>query len=467
MIKRTLISIGALSLFNGTVWAQTPEEAAQRSVERTNPANNSGQVSPSSSISFEQVLSAPGDVQLNIAYARQQIAAGDLKEGAATLERILLLNPGIADVRVLHGLVLYRLGILNRARYELETALEADNLSLDAREEAERYLENIKRLQSDTTGSLTLTTGFEWDHNRNQVTSSGQVLFIGIPIDANQNRISDFAHITSIQAAVKHDLGSQAGHTIQADLTYYRSDKDKVDTLDLDAIVATVGATAKFGRLSVTPSLRYGFFFLDGQEYLQSMGGEIDFSMYWKPSLRSYVTFRGEDEDFRVVTANSNRVTSALFREGRRMSLRAGTQWRYTPTLALRVEGLYMNKNGSEDASGDRSQDFNRYGLTVEHSALFKGGLFAIAAGQVESSDYAVAELFINPSRVREETLYRARATVGAPLSYLAGGIDLPKSVRDINLIAQYEYENVDANLLNYDYDTHKVSLLLSKRIPF
>ena len=56
---------------------------------------------------------------------RQQIAAGDLKEAGATLERILLLNPTLYDVRVLYGLVLYRLGLYDRARYELELALES------------------------------------------------------------------------------------------------------------------------------------------------------------------------------------------------------------------------------------------------------------------------------------------------------------------------------------------------------
>jgi hypothetical protein len=39
--------------------------------------------------------------------------------------------------------------------------------------------------------------------------------------------------------------------------------------------------------------------------------------------------------------------------------------------------------------------------------------------------------------------------------------------VKDLTIIAQYEYETVDSNILNFDYEAHKVSLLLSKRIAF
>ena len=89
-------------------FAQEPEEAAREAVDRD---LYEAQRSPDreryfSPIPFKQVLSAPDNVQLNIDYARQQIAAGDLKEAGATLERILLLNPTLYDVRVLYGLVL-------------------------------------------------------------------------------------------------------------------------------------------------------------------------------------------------------------------------------------------------------------------------------------------------------------------------------------------------------------------------
>ena len=51
-----------------------------------------------------------------------------MKEGVATLERVLLIDPARHDVRVLYGLVLFRLGLFDRARYELELALDSGEL---------------------------------------------------------------------------------------------------------------------------------------------------------------------------------------------------------------------------------------------------------------------------------------------------------------------------------------------------
>ncbi|MCM8794329.1 MAG: tetratricopeptide repeat protein [Candidatus Omnitrophica bacterium] len=60
-------------------------------------------------ISYEQILADPDNVELNIRYARAQIARGNLKAAATALERILLIDPSLAQVQLLYGIVLFRL----------------------------------------------------------------------------------------------------------------------------------------------------------------------------------------------------------------------------------------------------------------------------------------------------------------------------------------------------------------------
>ena len=77
------LAVAALCLM-GTSLAQEPEETVREAVEQDFQENQRRQQQDDAAraiaIPFEQVLAAPEDVQLNIAYARQQIAAGDLKE---------------------------------------------------------------------------------------------------------------------------------------------------------------------------------------------------------------------------------------------------------------------------------------------------------------------------------------------------------------------------------------------------
>ncbi len=457
--------VAAALCLSGLAIAQEPEEAAREAIERDLQDSQRREAEQSrynaGAIPFEQVLAAPDNVQLNISYARQQIAAGDLKEGAATLERVLLMDPALHDVRVLYGLVLYRLGLFDRARYELELALESSDLSSALRAEAETYLGRIKYQQRATRGSLTITTGVDYDSNRNQSPSSGALLFTP-PMSSStfllpaSPKIDDFAFIFGAQGRLAHDLGSQEGNTLHADASFYHSDKTEVDNLDLDAASLALGGTWYSGAWSVTPKVRGGMYWLAGEDYLQSLGGEVEVAYRWNPKVTSFASFRGEDEDFR----DTSNFGAASERSGLRLTGRTGVNWRFNPTQSLRVEGLYMDKKAERIY-----ESYERYGANVQHSWLLGRGAFSLIGFWAEKSAYDGPDSFITPAITRDEWLYRGRVTLGAPISFFAPG--LPEAIKDINLIAQYEYETVDSNIINFDYKAHKAAFLVSKRIAF
>ncbi|GJL91839.1 surface lipoprotein assembly modifier [Hyphococcus sp.] len=458
-IRVSVTAVTAALCILGVAAAQSPEEAAREEADRAfleqqRRDAQQGELR-AGAIPFEQILAAPENIQLNIAYARQQIIAGDLKEGVATLERVLLIDPTRHDVRVLYGLVLYRLGLFDRARYELELALDSGELPPALAAEAETYLGRIKYEQRLTRASLTLTTGVDYDNNRSQSPSSGQLLFLDTPLPA-PGKIDDFAYIFSAQGRLLRDLGTQAGHTLHADASFYHSDKTKVDNLDLNAAALALGGTWYSGAWSISPRIRGGMYWLDGEDYLRSLGGEVEIAYRWNPKVTSYALVRGEDEDFRDTT----NFGVASQRSGRRISARSGVAWRLSPTQTVTVEGLYSDKNA---AVGYES--YQRYGANVQHSWLLGRGAFSLIGFWAENSQYDMVDAFISPTILRDDWLYRGRVTIGAPISFFAPG--LPEAIKDINLIAQYEYETVDSNILNFDYKAHKAAFLVSKRIAF
>src|SRR5258708_394205 len=87
---------------------KTEEKSAQRQVP-----------SGERPVSYADILRDPDNVDLNYRYALGLIGKGNLRGASATLERITLIDPSLAKVHLLYGVVLFRLDNLNDAENEL------------------------------------------------------------------------------------------------------------------------------------------------------------------------------------------------------------------------------------------------------------------------------------------------------------------------------------------------------------
>lgn len=457
----TSVVVGIAALAAAEAAAQEPEARERERVERSVAATPADPQAGSGdelvrAASLDLVLRAPEDVRVNLDYARSRIAAGDLKEAATALERVLLIQPELAQARVLYGFVLYRLGMLDRALFELEAALKGD-LDARTRAETEHFVRRLRKELRRTQVSATLTAGVDFDTNRTQAPESGTSLFLGFPISV-EGADESLAQTRSARLEVTHDLGLQSGHALIGDIYLYRSDKFEEDRLDLDAAFVSAGARLDFGAFTVTPLARYGHYRLDHEEYLNTLGGEIEVSGLARPSLRLFVSARADDERFRRTPT----YPAARFRTGDRYGLRAGAEWAMNPGRRLRFEAYGQDKQA---AAGFEA--YGRYGLAVQHQRLHPGGVFTAVGLAWERSEYDEADLFISPA-VREDEAARFSASAGVPLDLALGRPGpLRAMLKGVSAVVQYEYETVDSNLPNYAFDSHRTRLTFSKRFSF
>ena len=109
-----------------SAWAQTTDTdeierkttAAKKRARAAGEALDYRAVEDGEPVSYADVLRDPDNVGLNFRFARQQVRRGDVKGSAATLERILLVNPSLAQVRLFYAVVLFRLENLNESQRE-------------------------------------------------------------------------------------------------------------------------------------------------------------------------------------------------------------------------------------------------------------------------------------------------------------------------------------------------------------
>ena len=93
--------------------------------------------------SFAQMMADPGDVDLAIHYSSTAEALGNYEAAIPPLERLLMFNPDLPDIKLKLGILYHKLGSNDVARTYFEGAMKGKNVSQHVISEAKSYLKKI------------------------------------------------------------------------------------------------------------------------------------------------------------------------------------------------------------------------------------------------------------------------------------------------------------------------------------
>ena len=156
----------ALSAVDAPVRAQPVQLAQEPAIERTDEVTRDvdraretellqlrsvdlGALDDGVDVTYAEVLGNPDNIELNVRFALTQIRQGNVRGAGATLERILLIAPNIAEIRILYAVVLFRLDNLDEAEREMKMVLELP-LSPELRGQIDDYLAQIETRRKRT-----------------------------------------------------------------------------------------------------------------------------------------------------------------------------------------------------------------------------------------------------------------------------------------------------------------------------
>ncbi len=418
----------------------TAEQAAEEAEKRTG-------MEAGSDVTYEQVMGHPDDVDLNYRYALSQVRKGNLRSAAATLERILMLNPNRSKIRLIYAVVLFRLDNLDDAERELNT-LKSQKMPETLRAELNEYLRQIHQRRRTTHFNALFGAGFDYDDNRNAAPALGQRLFFDTPITltSNSTRKSDTAKTMLVSLGVKHDLGFQAGHLLFADYSYYRAEQTNQRILNLQNHAVDAGMVYKAGWANFTPSLEFNHLLLTQTTYMRSRTARLrierKLTPRFGPFLETAYTRQEYNRTLIVVTGDE--------RTGDKIEGTGGASYVITPTMNL--FGSYTHINQGAVAKFDA---YRRESFTLGHSWLLGRGQFLLSSAIANIDRYEQPELAVSKKSRRDNT-YRARITYGIPLDFIT------KSLKGMNWTFTYEYYHALSNLRNYSYSNNKLSTLLT-----
>lgn len=412
----------------------------------------------SETVTFDQVLTEPDNIELGYRYALTQIRRDDLLGASATLDRLILLAPGEPNIRALRAIVLYRLDNLREAGQEFDAILALD-LDPALRANIERYASELNRRNQQTRMSLLTSLGYQYDTNRAGAPDSGRLrTFLGTFEVAKDGRKEDDHSITGLaRFTIEHDLATQERHSLFGSVSLYSADQFQLDDYDTHDISAQLGGRFELGEIFLTPVLAYDHVILGGESYIDSYATSLRADLrvsdpvnLWARGDLAYLDYR-----------NTEQYPAGELQSGTDAAITLGTDLYIGTTHRLTLSAAYGGYNSDQDW-----ESYEGPAIGLNHTWLLGEGAFLMTDAIGEYRDYDMADPITGASE-RHDWIYRARATLGVPVQTLFLADEWPDYLAGLTMSIYGEYYRADSNITNYDYDNVRAGATLSKRWEF
>lgn len=398
-------------------------------------------------IPFSAVLKAPGDLDLNERFAREQILRGDLRGAASTLERVLILAPARDRTRLVYAAVLYRLDALVDAERELRVILGRP-APAEVLAEAGEYLKLVTSRRRKTHFDARVTVGFGYDDNRNAASDTDRALFLGAPVLLNpDSRRQDDTNVTlSAALGASREFGGSKPQKLFAGVGYYRGEQTRINNLDLQAYSAHAGLGLRFLGLDIIPAAGFDHVLLSQATYLRAPWQSLRVAKRLRAPVTLWAEGRREDQEF----LDTALVPNGSDRKGEQYDLSAGAVWVATPRDRLGAFAGHRRK-----LAENVIQAYRRESVGVDYTRLLGRGTFLSLAVTGQFDRYDRPDRGVSTD-ARNDDAVITNVLLGAPLSLFW------KPLKGFTGTLGWERFSQHSNILTYTYSNNKLSALVS-----
>lgn len=398
---------------------------------------------------LDAMLADLGDPEASFDFAKVAVSSGDSRGAIAAFERILRLNPTLANIELELGVLYLRSGNAELGRYHIRKSLQAANMPAVVRRRAEGYLATAAVESSRHAVRFDASVSARYDSNANAGPASDVVLLGGTPVLLGSGLATEDASAEAL-AALTHDYSMAGNASLESRVLVFASKYDELNNLDLSLGTLETGPLFRLGDATaptfVRPFISGGYYLLDGDEYFTSYGAGFEARKFTQGSTVLSLRAQYEEQDFKDQPA---RFVSD--RSGGYLQVNASVARQFGTHVQLVAELL------AETADADANyQRYDRYGgglgITWFSSPGSRGRWSIGLTGRVREARYDSPDPQIDPLHEREDTRIDARLTLNVPLN------------RSLALTVSGIYADNDSNLPNYSYDNTGGSVGLNVR---
>lgn len=198
------------------------------------------------------MLERPADLDVAFEYATVSVMLEDYEAAISTFERMLIFAPNLPRVQLELGVLYYRLGSLETARYYFQSSLESPNVPPEVQAKVETYLAAINAKAQPTQFRAALIAGARYQSNANAAPGGRRVSLNGrdFILDDTATGQSDYNGFLAGRAYGSYDLGTQ-GDLLEADLVFYAARYADLVRLDTGLAEVTFGPSFNLARFNI------------------------------------------------------------------------------------------------------------------------------------------------------------------------------------------------------------------------
>lgn len=403
---------------------------------------------------FEAMMADPADPERIFEFARAAVAAGDLRGAIAALERILQINPGLANIQLELGVLYLRVGQTDLAALYLRRALQAPDISEPIRDRAQALLARAERGRQRHFFSGSIYAGGRYDTNANAGPGSRvRVLGVDALLNESARGREDYSAEFAANVTYIYPLETQAGHEIEANFLTYNRRYDRSSEIDLNSAGLDVGPRFYVGgladaSLSIRPFVSGSYLLLDDDSYLRQLGGGVNVRKFFSGASFFDVTLEASDQNF----FNSTLRPTTSNRSGTFVELRSALSYYWRPDTRFSA-GVGVAWRDSERKFESFDEGGLRVGVTHVYASPLGGESYpwssTLSVG-VRKTVYDQPDPTIDPDVKRKDT--RADFILSTDI----------RMSRALTLVVSLQYTDNKSSLPNFEYDNTGVSIGLA-----
>ena len=388
---------------------------------------------------FLEMYEDVGNLDKTFRFAELAIAVGDLEGAVAALERMLIIEPDLPQVRMQLGTLYFQLGSYAMALTYLNAVVTHDEVPEDVKQSAQELITQIDALTSSHRFNGTVVAGVRYQSNANGGPMTQNIRLFGgsAVLDEQYTRQADWDISLAGQFNYVYDFETEPSTTLEAGVSAYSSWQDKQSQIDTTLFELQGGPRVIFtprpgSALDLRPYVVVNDMALGGKDSFEGIGGGLDLALRTSTSSSWTAGTRYVDRDYS-------------------QAAEAGLKGPRLRVFGSRTFGISdftigtINLSAFNEDTDEKSSAYWEYGVqaVVQHILgkllTFSPSpwMLSATAGFYDKS-YDEANPGVDASVVRKDEALRTSASLVIPLTV------------NLNLMTTAGYTHVDSNLPNY-----------------
>jgi hypothetical protein len=407
---------------------------------------------------FAASLRDPTNEEVAFEYVRVSMAIGDTEAAIGALERLLNYNPRLTLAKYELGTLYFRLGSYEMAARYFKDALASGDLDAATKARIEAYLPDAEKHISPSQWTGLLQTGIRYQSNVSALPDTGtlQILGSNFPINATQQKKSDWNGYAIAQINHDYDFQNQRGDMFETRFTGYGTKQFVLSQFDLGFVEGSLGP-----RLALAPDLLPGvtikpyivgnLSWIGGSQYLNSGGAGVSL----RAPLSPVWTIEPSVEWRHLSVNNPGLLVATALGSGDFVTGTLGTAYKFNDWLSFEGRGIFEGAH-AYNAYQSFFQGGFEAALRVEFtppSDFLPRRWTVMPFARVLWANFDAPDPFINAALKRSDTDWRTGVLLDMPINNWFG------------ISGMFQYARTDSNIVNYR--TNDISILIGPNARF